>query len=122
MCLAEGLLAFLNTAADYLNEKKSRILSWFGSVANYLCYLMDNSCNDTYYVGFIGLILVWTSVIKNDSTQQLLIWSIEKKSEILTQMNWLIFFHWAIGSVNYWILPAMRESTLIALINSLVKK
>ena len=122
MCLAEGLLAFLNTAADYLNEKKSQILGWFGSVANYLCYLLDNSCNDTEYVGFIGLMLVWTSVIKNDSTQQLLIWSIEKKSEILSQMNWLICFHWAIGSVNYWILSAMRQITLIALINSVVKK
>ena len=53
MCVAEGLLALLNTAADYLNEKKSRILSLFGSVANYLCYLLDNSCNDTEYVALI---------------------------------------------------------------------
>ena len=37
----------------------------------------------------------------------------EKKSGILSRMNWLICFHWAIGSVNYWILPAMRQSTFI---------
>ena len=40
----------------------------------------------------------------------------EKKSRILSQMNWLICFQWAIGYVNYSIIPAMRQNILIPLL------
>ena len=46
----------------------------------------------------------------------------EKKSRILSRINRLICFNWAIGSVNYWIIAARRQNTLITLITSGVNK
>ena len=46
----------------------------------------------------------------------------EKKSQILSQMNQLIWFHWAVTWVNYCIFSATTQKTFIALINSGIKK
>ena len=37
----------------------------------------------------------------------------DKISEILSEMNQLIWFFWRIRSVNYWILPGGRQNTLL---------
>ena len=70
------------------------------------------------------LIVVQINNMRKDSGDSVLSHNLlnEKRSRILSRINWLICFHWAIGSVNYWIFPARRQSTFIALINFGVNK
>ena len=100
MWLVAGLFDFVNFSVNYLNDKISEILSdmnqliWFYWLIRSVTYwLLPGSAQNT----LLWLMVVWISFIKIT----LLIWSIENKSKMLSQMNKLMWFHWAITSVNY---------------------
>ena len=86
----------------------------------YICKLLDDSCKWTKTVAFF--IRSWkishhTGIISFGQEEHLQLQFLnKKKSRIWTQMNWFICFHWAIGYVNYCIIPAMRQNTLIPLL------